>query len=141
MNGGNISDGPKGRSGNVIDIKGALNPRAKIAPPDVNEGAPAGEATADVRPAHVQLAALKKRYDADTAKWLRDTNHLSDKLRHVREAAKHAISGMREMYEKNVGELINARAKFDKYLNLSMEQEDKIERLEKELKTWRKNVP
>lgn len=132
MNGGNISDGRKGRSGNVIDIKGAL--QGKKAPPEVNEARPA------IRPVEQQLEDLKKRYDSDLKKWLRDTNHLSDKLRHVRAASQNAIDGMRAMYEKQTEELINTRCKFDKYLNLNMAQEEAIEKLEAEVTRLREEA-
>lgn len=98
------------------------------------------EARPAIRPVEQQLEGLKKRYDADCTKWLRDTNYLSDQLRHVRAASQAAIDSMRAMYEKNVEELINARCKFDKYLNLNMAQEETIETLEARIQSLEAHV-
>jgi hypothetical protein len=126
VSGGNISDGPKDTSGNVTDIRDAK--KSKKAPQEVNEKMP------PKRSAEQQLEALKKRYNADAEKWIADTNHLSDKLRELRTRAKAADEALRAQLEKKDEERDLVNIKFEKYLNLSIEQEEQIEALEARIK-------
>lgn len=86
------------------------------------------------RSAEQQLEALKKRYNADAEKWIADTNHLSDKLRELRTRAKAADEALRAQLEKKDEERDLVNIKFEKYLNLSIEQEEQIEALEARIK-------
>lgn len=123
-NGGNISDGQNEVSGSDTDGP----ERKRVAPQDVNETRP------PINILERQYANLKGRYDDAQERWLRDTNHLNEKLKIVRDASQAAIDGMRKQFETNVEELVNARVKFDKYLNRNQELEDRIESLEAKIK-------
>ena len=120
MSGQNISDdGVNAVSGNVTDIKDA-----KKAPEEVNEKMP------PKRTAEQQLEQLKKRYNADRDKWVNDTNHLSDKLREMRTAAKSAMEALRSQLDGAAEQVEQTNLKFEKYLTKSMDQDEEIERLE-----------
>lgn len=121
MNGGNISDGPNGDSGNVTELT------VKNVPEEVNEKLPAKGGL------QKKLDELKFQYDELQLMWLQETTNLRAQMDYVREAAERSINGMRKQYENNVEELMRARAKFDKYLVRNQELEDKVDALQKEL--------
>ena len=119
MSGGNISDGQKEGSGNVIEL-----PVGKNVPEDVNEIRP------PVRPVEQQLATLIGKYNREAKKWLAETNELNSKLREVRARAETGLQALRDQLAKKQEELEMSMAKFEKYLLKSEELEERIDELE-----------
>ena len=133
MSGGNISDGPKETSGKDTDGKVVELPVKKVpkVPKDVggyDDGAVANN------PLLQKIDRMDKYHTKEKAKWLTQTNMLSDKLRALRKEGQAKIEALRDMFESQTEELGIARAKADKYILRCTDLEDEVDELKKKLR-------
>jgi len=111
VNGGNISDGPKKGSGNVIELKevGGYDDNPEI-----------------VSHKDRQIAYLEKQVRRQKD----ENNLLSDRVRELGKEAKIKVEALRKMFTEQTDELVSARLTADKYITLCADLKDRIDDLE-----------